>query len=150
MNKLTFLSIISIGLLLINLLMAGFIFFNKPHKPPFHEPKRIIIEALSLDEKQQVKYESLIQEHRKAIRENDGKIRECKDLLYQSLISETNPSNKDSLISEIGKLQIKIEEAHYLHFMKIKAICRPNQQQAFNEFTHNLTHLFAPPPPHRR
>jgi hypothetical protein len=150
MNKIATLSIISIGLLLTNLLMAGFIFFKKPHKPPFREPKNIIIEKLSLDEAQQDQYDLLIREHRKEIRENDDKIRECKELLYHTLVSEKELSINDSLINEIGRLQVNIEKAHYLHFKKIKNICNPEQQEAFNEFSRELAHLFAPPPPHRR
>jgi hypothetical protein len=66
------------------------------------------------------------------------------------LQKDQQESLRDSLILEINKVQMNIENIHYNHFLDIKGLCRPEQQQAFNALTADIAKLFSPRPPKRR
>ena len=70
-----------------------------------------------------------------------------KSQLYSNLIDQNEPTNTDSLIIEIGKKQIEIEQIHYKHFQEIKGLCKPEQQKAFKELSLDIVKLFAHPAP---
>lgn len=157
MSKEKLLTIAVIGLLLINVCTVGFFFFTKPpHQPggppPFGrmEPKNQIVESLHFDQQQIADYEKLIAQHRQTIRELNDRIQTTKSSLYQSLTSESG-AVKDSLINTLGSLQMQIETTHYNHFKDIKALCKPEQLDNFNDLTGQLAHFFSakPGPQHR-
>lgn len=157
MSKEKLLTIAVIGLLLINVCTVGFFFFAKPPQqpggpPPFGkmEPKNQIVESLEFNEQQVADYEKLIAQHRQTIRELNDRIQETKSSLYRSLASENN-AVKDSLINTLGSLQMQIETTHYNHFKDIKALCKPEQLDSFNDLTGQLAHFFSakPGPQHR-
>ena len=142
MNKLKILYATIIVLLLSNLLLAGAFFI----RGRFHHgegPKKIIIEKLHFDKNQIATYEKLITAHRAAIKANREKLATQKNELYSTLVVENN-SQKDSLLSEINKTQLAIENIHYNHFLDIKKICKPSQQAYFNDLTEEIASLFAP------
>lgn len=142
MNKVKTLSIISIGLLALNLILIWFMLANK-HPPHSKEgPKMAIIQKLGFDENQIKEYEKQIAWHRENIRKRDKQMLEIKKQLYTTLITNDTLNIKDSLITEIGKLQVAIESIHYKHFQDIKSICKPEQQKAFENFTLEITNLF--------
>ena len=150
MSKIKLLSIALIFLLLANLGLVAFLLLRKPpHMPPprmemnEQEPKRIIIEKLHFYEKQIALYDSLINIHQVTIKELNNSFNQVKNSLYQTLLNEKTII-KDSLINQLGLLQIKIETTHYNHFKEIKSICLPNQLTDFNELTKELAHFFSP------
>lgn len=154
MKKITFLTIVVIVLILLNIVVLGFVFTkeNHPSLPEGRrpEPKDIIIKKLHFDEAQQEKYKAEITKHRKEIRELDKAIRENKHKLYDLLATTYTEQQKDSLIGVIVDNQRKVEETHFNHFQDIKAICKPDQLEYFNELTRELPKLFAPQRPRER
>jgi protein CpxP len=152
MTKLNFISIIAGGLLVSNLLLVGFVIL-RPNTPERHpEPREIIIQKLDFDEEQVAAYEELIHEHRTQIRETDQQIRKLKNRLYSSLAAPTPPAEKDSLIRELGRMQMQIEEINYRHFSEIRSLCRPDQLGRFETLSREIAGLFARHPrkkPHR-
>ena len=143
MNKKSF-YLLLIGLLLIsNLLTLFFIIPKGKHKHFGNGPKSIIIEKLNLDEQQIFAYEQLIDQHRKNIKASDKKIIQLKKELYGSLQTESNEQYADSLTSEIGSIQKQIETIHFNHFNDIKALCKPEQLDEFNELVDELEFLFS-------
>ena len=62
--------------------------------------------------------------------------------LYETLTATETATGKDSLLTEIGNLQIVLENIHYKHFQDIKKLCKPEQQKAFDTFTLEITNLF--------
>ena len=145
MSRTKLISYISIGLLISNLTLIVFIFFNR-QAPPFHEgPRDIIIERLHFDKKQIEDYDTLIFIHRKEIQSKESEILSVKNLLYNTLTNNTNPSEIDSLKKEIGKLQIAIENIHYKHFQDIEQLCSEKQKPYFNELIKDIAQLFAKP-----
>ena len=149
MSKLKWLSTAAIGLLLINLCLVLFLFFgNPPHaqegRRPFEQgPKNKIIDMLRFDKDQVEKYENLIKQHRTSVRLLEEGIREVKSKLYLTL-NEKGSGAKDSLVNQLGDLQMQIENVHYNHFLEIKRLCKPNQQAYFTELTGNLVEFFHP------
>jgi periplasmic protein CpxP/Spy len=142
MNKVNLLSFFCVVLLLTNL---GLIWFVISHKPGEHKkegPKKIVIEKLSFDENQIKAYDKLIDWHRTEIKKSDKKMLELKNQLYATMLTEGTFNTKDSLINEIGTLQITIEQIHYKHFKDIKQLCKPEQLKAFEKFSTEITNLF--------
>lgn len=144
MSKMKLLSILSAGLLLSNILLIGFLFFKKPPHPRPEGPRNLIIEKLHFDEKQILAYDKLIDWHRSEIRNTEQNIMDLKSVLYTGVANNIDSIKKDSLILELGKKQMQIEQIHFKHFTDIKNICTEKQQENFKELSEELSHLFAP------
>lgn len=151
MNKLRLLTAVSIGLLAVNIVLNWMLFSHRPMPPGGGEgPRAIVIEKLGFDENQSKEYDKYIDWHKSEIRESDGQIRELKNKLYATLISDGQESMKDSLINEISKVQTHIEQIHYKHFQDIKKLCKPEQQKAFDTLCNDLAKIFTHHPPKRK
>jgi hypothetical protein len=147
MTKLRLITYIAIFLLIGNLLLIGFLFFNKP-KPPMHEgPKAIIIERLHFEAGQIEAYEALIKVHRKQIGEKESEILALKTSLYGTIAEPYRLAEKEYIEKTLAELQIEIEEIHYQHFLDIKKLCRNNQRDDFNALMKDVAKLFSRPKP---
>lgn len=150
MNKTKFLSVAVISLLLINFGILAIMFFQHSPPPPDNMgrgegPKKIIINRLKFDTDQQKKYEEIITDHRTKTKELNKKSRELHDELYSLLINnKIEKTIADSLIQTIAENQKAIDNLNFDHFQKIKAICKNEQIENFNNFVLDLTHLFGP------
>lgn len=150
MNKVKLLSLLSIGMLMANLLLLWFLFTHRPGPPGGQGPRNIVIERLGFDKDQAKAYDKLITGHQAEIEKAQQQLMTLKNSLYASLMDEDQQNIKDSLILEINKVQMNIENIHYDHFLDIKRLCKPEQQQAFNALTAEIAKLFSPRPPKRR
>ncbi len=137
---------LAIGLLLSNLLLISFILMHNPNRPRGGGLNNVIIEKLHFDELQKSGYEKLITLHKKEIRDTEQRVMTLKNQLYGTIAKDTDKAVKDSLISELGKAQMQIEQVHYQHFEGIKKLCKENQQEAFLALSQEIASLFAPPP----
>ena len=156
MKKDSILIVCIIALLLLNLGTLGFLFSESTgHKPPpkpilpeMQKPGELIIERLNFDKTQQKLYQELIQEHHKAIRLLENKRFNLKEILYHSLKKEDH--SIDTIVEQLGNLQKEIELTHYNHFTEIKAICKPEQMNAFDSLAEDFANIFnSKPPPGR-
>ncbi len=152
MSKIKVLSIISIGLLAVNIILIWFLMCNKTAHGKKEGPKKVIIEKLHFGVLQTKKYEKLIDWHRKNIRESESQMMVLKNQLYTSLQQGKQTNSSDSLIAEIGKVQIEIEHINYKHFQDIKQLCKPEQLKLFDELSEDIAKLFAhkPLPPNEK
>ncbi len=146
MNKVKFLTIVIVGLLISNIALVGFLVLKKPDHPKHLGPRNIIIEKLGFDENQEKAYDKLIAWHRDEITKTEKDIMLLKNKLYSNLSVDTQSNTKDSLINELSKVQIKIENIHYKHFEDIKQLCHDDQKQAYINLTTEIASLFAHPP----
>lgn len=142
MNKIKFLILIIIGLVISNALVLFML--NRDHLRK-DGPKKFIIHKLHFDAEQIKKYESYIKIHRKSIEENEKLMAEKRDKLYRQLQFDTNSSQVDSLIMEVSKQQYVIEKLNYDHFLKIKRLCKPAQENDFKELSNEIGKLFLLP-----
>lgn len=147
MSRSKILNLFTVLLLILNISLLVFIFSGR-RGPAHHEgPKQYIIEKLHFDDKQATEYEKLISWHRKEISNREHRLMDLKKTLYSTLAG--NPSNisSDSLIQAISVTQVEIEKIHLKHFADIKALCKPEQEKAFEELTTEIAKLFAPKKP---
>ena len=140
MNKSKFLIILIIGLIISNGVLLFILFKEQQGKGG---PKNIIIDKLHLDNVQIKKYEVYIQQHRKAINEQELKINAMRSKLYEQLKSEQDSAKVDSLISIITQQQYEAEKINYNHFLEIKRLCKPSQLKYFEELTIEISNLFS-------
>ena len=150
MNKIRFLSISTVLLLLLNILLIVFIFFGRPKRRNPDDLKNLAIEKLHLDANQVGAYNQLIQAHRTAIKTNQDSLSELKERLYATLSSEATPATSDSILLQINSVQRNIEYVHFGHFQALKQLCRPDQAAAFNMFTKDIAKHLAPPLPGKK
>jgi periplasmic protein CpxP/Spy len=143
MNKVKLLSIISIGLLIANLVLVGFIASNKHPHPRHERPKDIIIKKLNLNDAQIEEYEALIVIHQNDIHDTESQIKALKNELYSTLHQENkNQVSIDSLFTAIANKERAIEIINYKHFEDIKNICKPEQLEDFKQFSLEIANLF--------
>lgn len=135
-----------IALLIINLIILGVLFVgHKKHnkRPKKHQgPEHVIIKKLDFNEEQVAAFKVLKKEHREQIKAQDEKISAIKNDIFNSLGNE-NQINIDSLSTVIGGLQKEIEVKHYNHFLKVKALCKGEQVEKFNELSKKLSAIFS-------
>ncbi len=142
MSKVRFLTILVIALILANVAM-GFFLMKRKHPPrPELGPRNRIIEALKFDENQIREFDKLVAWHQKEVSAIDEKIVGVKTKLYQTLLKSDSSSLKDSLLNELGKIQVDVEKTHYKHFQDIKALCKPDQQKEFMAFVDEIRYFF--------
>jgi len=134
-----------VGLLLVNLSLVTFLVIRKPMRPPGPGPKNLIIDRLGFTPDQIAQYEQLIEQHQTSIRQLNDDIRTTKNELYATLATD-DQFQKDFLINRLGTLQQQVETAHYTHFMALKKLCTPSQQDRFRDLTSDLASYFAGPP----
>lgn len=140
MNKSNFFIVLIIGLLISNGILL-FMFINGPKR--HKEPKYVIIDKLHFDKEQIEKYETYIQKHRKAVRDNEATMNMLRTDLYQQLNYKHVDKNIDSLVSKIATQQYTAEKINYTHFLEIKNLCKPSQQKDFTELTNEIANLFS-------
>ncbi len=146
MNKTKLLSIVSIGLLLLNLVLIGFILSHRPiHNKDFRQ--KIIIEKLQFNTTQAEQYQKLIAKHRDDISISKATMNNLRNALYATINKPIDNIEKDSIIIAIGNTQADLEQIHYNHFTDIKAICTQQQLPAFEALTKELSNIFSPQKP---
>jgi len=149
MEKTKLLTILVIGLLLINILLVVFFIFTKGPRPMRpNENREIIIDKLQLSKSQIVAYDSLILWHQNEINVSERDINLAKMNLFRSIASN-ELEVKDSIINRISEMQKFIELAHYQHFMDLKKLCDPSQMQAFSQLMTEVGGLFNASQPKR-
>ena len=144
MNKVKFLSIICILLVICNIALISFLLINR-HGPPrrHHGPRDLIIDKLHFDKNQATKYDKLIEWHRSEMDKHQNDMMYLKHSLYHQLAFDSTSSTKDSLINQISLKQIEIEKTNYKHFEDIKKICNNTQLKAFDNLTNELANMFG-------
>jgi hypothetical protein len=155
MEKTRLISLLAVGLLLSNLLLVGFILYNKPkHDGEFRSPhpggpRNIIIERLHFDDAQVTQYDKLITWHRGEVNKADEQLVALKNQLYGTLANTAGSIVKDSLMNAISAVQQSIEKIHYRHFEDIRNLCTEKQKPDFEALSRDMASLFGPPP-HKR
>lgn len=151
MNKNTFFIVVIVGLLISNGFLLFFMTQKGPHRGPKHSPKEIVSKRLNFDEKQIADYEVLIKEHSRSAAELMSQVQGARETLYGQ-ISETN--NADVINKRLEPIAVnltELEKLNFSHFQDIKALCKPDQLERFEELTNDLAKIFGKrKPPARR
>lgn len=152
MSKTKLLTFLVIALILLNLGVISFMLLKKPPRPRPGNPNqitRIIEERLNLDAAQLVQFNQLKEEHMLATKARFEAVGAHKDQLF-SLHKTDNLQQKDSLILKISRLHAEIEQLNFKHFQDLKAICKPEQLEDYNNLVTQLGHTLSPTDPRER
>ncbi len=132
-----------IGVIVVLVLVNIFFLFSINHRNDHHRrggPRNIIIESLSLDDKQIDLYDDLIHEHRDLLKER----------LYDiNLLRQSYFNGHDSLLVPLSDSMSLLERTNKQHINDIMEICTDSQKKEFKDLI-NEQSLFSPPPPELR
>lgn len=157
MRRTKFLSVVIVALLVINAGTLVYLFLgqNKTHKRHPHgmrkgTPADYIIDKLQLDSKQQIAFMKLQKEHRKKMRAIHEQLEETRNRFFDGLkTSAVDSVESKKLQVEIGNLMGQIHGTTFEHFTQVRQLCKPEQQELFDEFIQDILRALAPPPPGR-
>jgi periplasmic protein CpxP/Spy len=108
-------------------------------------PRRILEMELRLDARQQEQFAALRREHMETIRAHRQQLGGLKDALFNGV---KDPAFKaDSVAAAIGAVEAEIDKATFIHFRKLRGICRSEQQVVFDEIIGEVARRMGPPPP---
>jgi len=156
-----FLKVVIIALLLVNIGTLTFIWMqgNRQHggpppPPPQGEGRGVfefLTHELQLDNQQQQQYESLRDEHHRAVEELQMNSREIHQQYFELLHGANTDSAQVNLLADsLAHIQKQIDLITFYHFQKVRSICKPEQQKRFDEVINEALRMMAPPPPPRR
>lgn len=143
----------AIVLLLLGNLATMVVFWmdRRQNRPPAAgHPSEFLIQQLKLDAQQQKQFQQLVAEHQQAVRSLRQAMKEKKEALYQLLKSNATDSSATVAATAIGATMQSIDLATYQHFKKLRAICKPDQQQQFDAIildVVSMMHRQGPPGP---
>lgn len=103
---------------------------KKGMAPPPRKAEGFLVRALDLDEQQRVELKKLRDDHFKETRGIHEEARKSKRAMFDALVSST----PDTLLAqryadEYANQMKKIDEALIQHYLDIRVICRPEQQE---------------------
>jgi len=138
------LTIVIIGLLVLNFATLAFLWFRRPADihPQFirqhmmgqmQGPRGFLEGQLNFSEKQKDEAMKLREEHMKTMMTIQDSIHMLKDNLFDLIaVTPTDTPRVNALVQSIGDEQKKIELATFYHFQKIRALCDDSQKQKFD------------------
>jgi periplasmic protein CpxP/Spy len=143
MKPIRILSIIAVVLLLMNGFLLTEILTRKPPKhPPHMDYKQQVIEQLHFDEQQIEAYEKLVQEHQ-ILMVRLEELKGEKMAVYFNQLNQNDSGNTAVLMEEITRLEQQRIQVTYDHFAAIKALCRADQLQGFEEVVQKAMQMLA-------
>lgn len=120
--------------------LAGIWFFRFSSKPPFKDfPRRersefLLKKKLNLTDEQLQKFRDLRENHFEETKEIGNEIHNLKRELSEEVFKETyNQEEVEKIIERIGQFEMQMEKEKFKHFLELKSICTPEQQQKFRE-----------------
>ncbi|MBD1207791.1 MAG: hypothetical protein H9535_05150 [Ignavibacteria bacterium] len=153
MKRETLLTLAVAALLVLNLGIMTYLFVS--HRPPSESEEKppkgkkideLVITRLHLDEAQQATFKTLKREHRLTMESLD---REYRDVVEQYFLlvlrTSIDAARRDSLQRLLENLHGQKISTTFRHFTKIKTICSPKQQPAFEQLLPELSRMMLPP-----
>ena len=146
-----------IFLALINLSTLTLLWIGRPEGPkpqrgpvnPAEKQNRIqhiLKQELGFDETQVEQYLKLREKHRKVTRQLEVEIQELKREMFDEVLKENpQPILSDSLLTLIQTKQSKFEHLTFQHFLDLRNLCGPEQQQKLKLLMHEVFRQGPPP-----
>ena len=126
-----------IGVIVVLVLVNIFFFLSINHRNDHHRgggPRNIIIERLSLDDKQIDIYDDLIDDHRRLFKDEMNRVH---------ILRKTFFNGHDSLLIPLSSSYLELEKINKQHINDILEICTDSQKKEFKAFI-NEQNLFSP------
>ena len=154
MNKLRFLSITVVLLLLLNVGTLVYLFMSQKTKdeqvgPPGRAAADFIIQQLKLNDQQQQQFAALRRQHQDITRQVQNEDRRLHDE-YFGLLKTDNPDKikADSISLLIAKQRSLVEAATFDHFQQLRKLCNDDQKKLFDSVIDEVLRMMAPKGPH--
>ncbi|MBI1227524.1 MAG: periplasmic heavy metal sensor [Bacteroidetes bacterium] len=143
----------TVGLVLLNLALMGFLFFGKKQGPP--QPNDIIQlwrHELKLSPEQVAEFREIIGEHRRKTEPlQQAQMENRRALLHAAETPNTDTALVALLTAESGELHRELDEGLVHHYRDLLNVCNPQQQELMKAiFFKTLRQPGGPPPPRRR
>ena len=117
----------------------------KPQRGPFNPAKeqniieQLLKKELGFDENQVNQYLMLRNGHREKARHLEMEIRELKKEMFDEVLGENpQPVLSDSLLNLVQKKQSEFEHLTFQHFLDLKNLCGPEQQDKLRLLMHEV------------
>ncbi|NOT76159.1 MAG: periplasmic heavy metal sensor [Cyclobacteriaceae bacterium] len=149
-DKSRFMVFMIVALVLLNLGTLGVVFMNRPpHGGPGpgrspEGPGMLLMDKVGFTEEQRAAYRLLMDEHRNLMHSSEDSIRFYKEQLFSYLPASNSTSAELSAVA-ISRLQKKIEMTTFDHFVKVRALCTPDQATKFDAIIQEVLKMMAPP-----
>jgi hypothetical protein len=140
-SKLSFWKIFAITLLISNMVILAFIFFEKPTRADNKGPAKFIIKELNLNAAQIENFNQLKLAHQDSVQSLKGTGRELREDYFKLLGNDTTDKIlADQLLMQIANNQKGIVEITFEHFQSVKNICDSVQKEKFDSIILEVIH----------
>ncbi|MEM9680503.1 MAG: hypothetical protein AAF901_09285 [Bacteroidota bacterium] len=129
-------------LLLVNGIMAGFLFNQGPPHVPLKDIKEKISDELQLNNSQKSKFYAMAKSHRNSMIEIGQSEKELLRAYFDYLMNETGPISRGDLLTQVGVLGKKKVLLTYEHFEELKSLCTDEQLPRFNNVMDEILLVF--------
>jgi Spy/CpxP family protein refolding chaperone len=139
-------------LVVINIGAMVFILMGKPkhENPPHGSPKEFLSRELKFDEKQQVQFDKLVDEHRDQVNDARKKIKEEKEKMYGLLKNGSlTESLKKSAVERVAEATKELDLITLNHFEKVRNICSPQQKNKLDQIMIQMVGMMTAQQPMR-
>lgn len=127
------LTLIALNIIALGTLWSSYSSHKRHHRPHFLE------QELNLSDTQQQQFHEFRQAHFKRMGTADKAIHQHKKTIFQELTSSVpQPTKADSIAQLIGQLEAKRQQYIFEHFLELKSVCSPEQQQKFGRIFKNV------------
>ncbi len=147
MSKLRLLTIFSIGLLIANIVLVGFMLSKKNSnqgQKRKHNPIELLTRELHLNNAQKEKVSSLVRQHKAYMDSIRTQVEPIKKELRNNIFSPDQSLEKDTLFNVLGLIQADVERKFHQHFIDIKNICEGEQIEQFEIFLEKMPQRHGP------
>jgi hypothetical protein len=140
-SKLSFWKIFAITLLISNMVILAFIFFEKPTRADNKGPSNFIIKELNLNAAQIENFNQLKFAHQDSVQSLKNTGRELREDYFKLLRNDTTDNIlADQLLIQIANNQKVIEQITFEHFQSVKNICDSVQKDKFDSIILEVIH----------
>ena len=111
-----------------------------------HRIQQLLKMELGFDKMQTEQYLNMRQEHRKQARQLNDEIRRLKKEMFDKVLQDNpQPMLSDSLLRLVQEKQANLEQLTFQHFLDLKKLCKPEQQDNLKLLMHDIFHQNPPP-----
>jgi protein CpxP len=139
-----------IALVLLNLAMLTVFFFMRPpvHGGPGNgNAAEFLVKEVGLDSLQKISFSALRKEHQRQMREVREKNREAKEAFFDLLAKpDIDDATLNAAAEKASQYEREADLITFRHFQQVRKICRPDQQQKFDQLIRQVLRMTAPQP----
>ena len=148
--KYKWLTALVILLIIANAITIGLFWTGGRDQPP-HDPggpASYLVKELKMDTQQERQYRQLITEHQQGVDLLRKKIRVEKDSFFALLKQPAAPDSiKKAAATAANRSMAALDLLTFDHFQKVRALCRPGQQQKFDAIIEEVLAMMGGPKP---